>query len=268
MTLSIRSSPEWVPSGGVRLREKVYAPGTELGLHGHEHANLILVLEGGFEEECAGEVVARRPGELRVVPAELPHANRYEDRGARCLVVELEASWIAECSARGRSLQRSTTHAAATPASALARRIAEEFTIADDAASLSVEGLLLETLGSVLRLEGEPGAPRPPRWLVRVRERLHEEFADPPTADALARQAGVHPAHLHRSFRAHYRSTMGAFLRARRVAWAKEALLGTDASLASIALRAGFSDQSHFTRRFRSEVGTTPARYRRAGREA
>jgi AraC family transcriptional regulator len=32
--------------------------------------------------------------------------------------------------------------------------------------------------------------------------------------------------------------------------------------LAVIAVRTGFSDQSHFTRLFKQYVGTTPARYR------
>jgi transcriptional regulator GlxA family with amidase domain len=40
----------------------------------------------------------------------------------------------------------------------------------------------------------------------------------------------------------------------------------TDAgrSLAEIAMAAGFSDQSHFTRCFRRQFGITPAAYRQA----
>ena len=36
--------------------------------------------------------------------------------------------------------------------------------------------------------------------------------------------------------------------------------------LASVALEAGFADQSHFTRVFRRLVGTTPGEYRRSAR--
>ena len=41
-----------------------------------------------------------------------------------------------------------------------------------------------------------------------------------------------------------------------------EAIAGTDALLAAIALDAGFTDQAHMTRAVRGVAGTTPARLR------
>jgi len=43
-------------------------------------------------------------------------------------------------------------------------------------------------------------------------------------------------------------------------------LTAGDAPLAEVALRAGFADQSHFTREFRRHVGVTPAAFRRSAR--
>jgi AraC-like DNA-binding protein len=36
--------------------------------------------------------------------------------------------------------------------------------------------------------------------------------------------------------------------------------------LSAVALAAGFSDQSHFARRFREHVGVAPSRYRQSKR--
>lgn len=49
----------------------------------------------------------------------------------------------------------------------------------------------------------------------------------------------------------------------RRLEEARRMLLSTDAPLAEIAVRLGFADQSHFTRRFRVANGMTPAQFRR-----
>jgi AraC-like DNA-binding protein len=46
-----------------------------------------------------------------------------------------------------------------------------------------------------------------------------------------------------------------------RVRRAQE-FLETDLPLSTIARVSGFSDQSHFTRRFRERVGVTPGNYR------
>ena len=43
-------------------------------------------------------------------------------------------------------------------------------------------------------------------------------------------------------------------------------MLETDDSLSEIALATGFSDQAHFSNRFRRAAGTTPAQWRKAHR--
>jgi AraC family transcriptional regulator len=56
---------------------------------------------------------------------------------------------------------------------------------------------------------------------------------------------------------------------ARRVERAKQLLQGgTDLSLAEVALRAGFSDQSQFSRHFKRLVGVTPGQFRTPSRIA
>ena len=83
------------------------------------------------------------------------------------------------------------------------------------------------------------------------------------TLDELAAVAGVHRAHLVRSFRARYGVSIGVYVRRERIRWAARALRHSDAPLAEIALRAGFADQSHFTRTFVKHMGVSPGRYRR-----
>ena len=82
------------------------------------------------------------------------------------------------------------------------------------------------------------------------------------TLSQLAEAVGVHPAHLARSFRREYGLTVGQYARAVRLDWASAQLALPDASLAGIAVGAGFADQSHFTRAFRAHTGVTPGRYR------
>ena len=52
------------------------------------------------------------------------------------------------------------------------------------------------------------------------------------------------------------------YVLAQRIEHAKALLAHSDASLADIALQCGFADQSYFTNRFRSLIGTTPGRFR------
>ena len=103
------------------------------------------------------------------------------------------------------------------------------------------------------------GAP----WLMRALEGLEDEFRRPPRLSQLAIEAGVHPKHHCLVFRRHFQCTVGAYANRLRVECARHMLISTERQLGVIALQAGFSDQPHFTRRFRAAFGVTPAHYRR-----
>ncbi|NOT07190.1 MAG: AraC family transcriptional regulator [Gemmatimonadales bacterium] len=262
-TAAIQTLRQWHPTPGVTLREKSYAPGVILDPHAHDHATLILVLGGGFREECGGEELARRPGELRFIPPDMPHSNSYGSGGARSFLVEISVPWLRAFPARSKSVKRSSHWQVGTQPALLAQRMYEDFRTPDDAATLSVEGLLFEMLAWNLRTGSSPQTGRIPTWLTAVRNRLHDEFADPPRLAELALEAGVHPAHLHRAFRAHFRCTPGEYVREVRLQWARHALVGTADRISLIAQKAGFSDHAHFTRRFRARVGVSPAQFRK-----
>ena len=97
---------------------------------------------------------------------------------------------------------------------------------------------------------------------------MHARFREPLRLADVAREADVHPGHLARAFRQHFRMTLGSYVRTLRLEWVTTELLRSDESLASIALAAGFADQSHLTRAFKLYCGLTPQVYRRTRGQA
>jgi len=99
----------------------------------------------------------------------------------------------------------------------------------------------------------------------RVREYLHAHWRDKISIDELARLAGVSETHVIRSFTQRVGMPPHAYLLGVKVEKAK-ALLLRGTSLSEVALGAGFSDQSHFTRHFKRTTGHTPGQYACAAR--
>lgn len=132
-------------------------------------------------------------------------------------------------------------------------------------------GVLSDHLGALLSVILEP-LPEPVGPALRgVHARslalLHEQLAQPGLrAEAVARQAGVSPRTLHRSFAAQGTTFAGTL---RRLRLEQAVCLLSQPRLAHIAVselgrRCGFADASHFVREFQRAHGTTPARWRRA----
>jgi AraC family transcriptional regulator len=148
----------------------------------------------------------------------------------------------------------------------LAMKLYKEFRALDRDSPLVVEGLSLEILAEASRRFRLNSASRPPSWLYQVREILHDQFSEHLTLASIAKSAGVHPVHMAREFRKHFRLTIGEYLRQLRIQFACAKLSNSDSALPEIALEAGFSHQSHFSRTFKRLTGMTPAEYRKISR--
>lgn len=80
----------------------------------------------------------------------------------------------------------------------------------------------------------------------------------------LAELAFLSTSQFERRFRAVFRMTPSRFLAEIRLRASARLLTSTDLTLAQVASRTGFFDQSHFGKAFRAEYGTTPKQYRAA----
>ena len=104
-----------------------------------------------------------------------------------------------------------------------------------------------------------PRLPRRSPLAARLSSRC---FREPVRIGDVASEVGVHPSSLARAFQRHYRCTPGEFVRRLRVDLAGQRLAQSEVSLAAIARETGFSDQSHFSRTFKSVTGMTPGDFR------
>ena len=109
-----------------------------------------------------------------------------------------------------------------------------------------------------------------PRGRLRaVVEYVEEHLDAAPTLEQLAAVARLSPYHFARQFKKATGLPPHQYVILRRVERARQLLhAGTGLSLAEVALHAGFSDQSQFSRHFKRLVGVTPGRFRTPARIA
>ena len=249
--------------GGLNLTEAVYSPTSTLALHAHELACLTFVLDGSCIETIGIHQYDCGPHSLIVKPAGESHSNRYSSAGLRCLIIEVKPERSQAIRQFSRALD-SVEHLRGSLFSSLAVRTYKEFKLGDGASLLSIEGLVLEMLGELTRRFTKTSPGKAPRWLLETKALCHEHFDEPISLLTMAKSAGVHPAHLARTFRKHYRCTLGEYIRRLRLDHAAQELAHTDKSIVEIALAVGFYDHSHFTHTFKLKMGMTPIEYRTA----
>jgi AraC family transcriptional regulator len=222
-------------------------------------AGLAIVLEGGYRKRIQRIDHDCRPGTMTLEPPGVSHAESYGRVDVRALLVEIQPRRL-EMLADYAPVLRAPMCVDDSAARTIGRRVRHELRAPDAASALVLEGLALELVAAVGRAaERGDGAPV---WLRRVTERLREEFRSDIGLSDLAAGVGVHPAHLARAFRAREGCSVGEFVRRLRIEWAAGQMAATDTSLSALAQAAGFFDQSHFTRVFARQMGTSPARYR------
>ncbi|MBB5934913.1 transcriptional regulator GlxA family with amidase domain [Streptomyces zagrosensis] len=101
------------------------------------------------------------------------------------------------------------------------------------------------------------------RRMLRARDAMDRDYAQPMDVPALAEIAHVSPAHFARTFRATFGETPHRYLQRRRVERAMFLLRETDRSVTDVCCEVGFSSLGSFSRTFRDIVGRSPRTYRK-----
>ncbi len=224
---------------------------TEVAPHQHDHAQLILYLNGVGRQSVGRRCRTARSGDLFVIPSGTPHGFTLQARSRPlCLVLDYDV----EDEGRVRTGYRRLAPETLNELHALLARVPAKgrLTLSDYPAILAVVARLLEP---------ESGA-RAPAADAGVFHKVRDLLRTPAPLAKVAQAAGYHPDHLTRKLK----SEAGVGLRALRDQLRLEsaqAALRAAPTVAEAAVRCGFEDPNYFARWFRQQTGETPSAWKK-----
>jgi len=236
---------------GWRVTEKCYFPDRVMPPHAHDVASVTYCLSGSINETFGNHREVGRAGSSVIKPVGTEHANRVGPHGARVLELKRVGSDPVP------AFTYTWRHGG--PVALTFLRIYREFRQAGDRSAL----LISELCGSFLEGTEDARGVAGPAWIRALRDRLHDAGGRITSLSELAQAFDMHPTYMARAFRRRYGCSISDYARGIRVEQAAGRLSRRSPEpLAHIALDAGFADQSHLTRTFRTHTGMTPAVYR------
>src|SRR5262245_52291879 len=272
----------WEGLGAARFRA---SPAWEYNAPALTHHRLVLVTRPPQELDLRFEGVKRHvpppAGAVILVPAGTPGRVRWSG-GFDWLHIYLEPGLVERVAAEAFGLDPARLTVPPLDGLDLPPLRATMAAVGAELASGGVGGpLAAESLANVLavHLLRHLSAPRPlqrgrdgvlPRGRLRaVVEEIEEPLHGCPSLAQMAAVVGLTPYHFARQFKSATGLPPHQYVIARRVERAKQILqAGAGLSLAEVALRAGFSDQSQFTRHFKRLLDVTPGQFRMSARIA
>jgi len=270
----------WAGLRAFRYRDQ---PPNESSQPALTHHSLVLFLHTPKELElqCEGvnRVVPPRVGSVLLVPAGQSSWWRWGSH-SDSLHVFLDPGLVARVAAE--AFEFDPARATVPPLDGLylpplrsaMLAVNDELATAAGGGRLAIESLANLLAVHLIRSTSGPGLPvrrtegALPRTKLRAVVEYIEEHLDADlTLERMAAAAHLSPYHFARQFKVATGTPPHRYVLERRIERAQRLLeRGGEFSLAEIAMRAGFSDQSHFTHHFKRVVGVTPKRFRMSAR--
>jgi AraC-like DNA-binding protein len=267
---SRHSGREWIasagPVDGVELFRAWFA-GEAYRKHRHDTYAVGLTDSGVQVFDYRGAVHTSLPGQVAVLyPDELHDGRAGTADGFGYRIVYIEPFRLADAvrAVRGRPYPLPFVREAVLTSARLARAIGEAFRAPLE--PLAVDSLVVELAEGLLAGERTradlPISRRVDAGAVeRARQFLAAEPARAVRSAELEAVSGLTRYDLARQFRIAVGTSPHRYQLMRRLERAREAIHEAR-PLAEVACDAGFADQAHFTRAFKSAFGLTPGRYR------
>jgi AraC-like DNA-binding protein len=235
--------------------------------HRHETYAIGLTLDGAQGFRYRGAAQVSRAGQIMVLHPDEPHdGHAAVPDGFSYRMLYVDPALIGQALDQGGSRTLPFVADAVSRDSVLAGHINEAFANfpgkLDPLAGDALLAGLADALTRRARQDRRPSAATPHRALLKVRDFLDAEYAQPIDSADLERVADLDRFSLARAFRRNFGSAPHRYLIARRVTAARS-LIAEGTPLAEVAGACGFTDQSHLNRHFKAHFGMTPGRYAR-----
>jgi AraC-like DNA-binding protein len=254
------------PAEGVELFRAWFA-GEAYQKHRHDTYAIGVTDSGVQVFDYRGSVHASTPGQVVVLYPDEVHDGRAGTReGFGYRIVYVEPSQLAEAvqALSGRSYPLPFVSEPVSTNATLSQALEEAFRVPLE--SLAIDSLIVDLARGLMAGQRDGARPEVSRRVDvpavgRARQFLDTERTRVVHSTELEAITGLTRYDLARQFRIMFGTSPYRYLLMRRLEFARERI-HRERPLAEVACDAGFADQAHFTRAFKSAFGLTPARYR------
>lgn len=247
--------------------------------HQHSFYELLLLLEGDVTYMIGDEAYSLLPGDLLILPGEVPHHPVFGEKGRyRRVVLWLTADFVRSLPGgqelagtlgmnddeqKGRLYRFHATDgdALAECAMSIAEELRYEHPMGDTMSTLLVTRLLILIQRMAVSAAGQEAGETSSLQRIRdvasyIDENLHRDL----TLDAIADHFFFSKFYLSRLFKRHMNMTPHAYITERRLLLAKQ-LLAEGIPPTEVFRLCGYSDYSVFYRSFKKFYGIAPAKF-------
>ena len=266
----LRPAAGWIvssgPVGGVELFT-AWLAGEAYQKHRHDTYAIGLTDSGVQVFDYRGSAHASTPGQVVVLyPDEIHDGRAGTDDGFAYRILYVEPVLLAEAVRQlsGRPYPLPFVSAPVSTNATLSRAVEEAFRTSLD--SLAIDSLVIDLVRGLMAEERQGARPVISRRVdvpavERARQFLDAERTRVVHSAELEAITGLTRYDLCRQFRTMLGTSPHRYLLMRRLEFARDRI-HQQRPLVEVACDAGFADQSHFTRVFKSAFGLTPTRYR------
>ncbi|HXX39419.1 MAG TPA: AraC family transcriptional regulator [bacterium] len=254
------------PVGGVELFSAWFA-GEAYQKHRHGTYAIGVTDSGVQVFDYRGSVHASTPGQVIVLyPDEIHNGRAGTDDGFGYRILYVEPALLADAvrALRGRPYPLPFVNEPVSTNAPLSRAIEAAFRAPLE--PLAIDSLIVDLARGLIAGERDGAGPSLSRRVdvqavERARQFLDAEKTRVVHSTELESITGLTRYELCRQFRIVFGISPHRYLLMRRLEFARDRIQG-ERPLVEVACDAGFADQAHFTRVFKSAFGLTPARYR------
>jgi AraC family transcriptional regulator, melibiose operon regulatory protein len=240
----------------------------------HNEIEINLLLSGSLTYLIGGRRTTIEAGRIAMFWAAIPHQIVAWEGRQSYFVVTLPLGWFlaaglpsefAQAVLKGEIVSDNQTMAADEPKfQQWEADLRANDEVCERAALLEIQARLLRLAQS---LPNRPKSRAPDPKLSRADQlacHIARNYAQPLTAQSIAKANGLHPNYAMSLFRQAFGTTMSDFIVQHRISHSQRLLVTGDDSVVDIAFSSGFQSLSRFNEAFKSACGCSPRDYRKA----
>jgi len=228
---------------------------SQSSMHFHQNPHISLLLQGHHLEKRKGREYNRKPGDIIFCRAGERH-QFLTAQSARNINIELDQDFLQQYEISENQIEQALNQ---LDVKLKILKMFHELSIQGKEMETSIQILLLD----LLHREKKERSTSPPPWFDSLIALMHESWMDTLSLEELSQQLGVHPVSISKYFTKFLGCTFMEYRRKLKVSKSLEFIKNSQLSITEIAYQAGFADQSHFSRSFKSMVGFTPKAFQK-----